>query len=949
MSVSEVAAPIQKPRRAVLSPTQLFDRAGIAKTISEAHAAGMAPDDLRNLALGLFRDALEAGRTRAREVLDATRGGLACAGNLSKLEDELIRALHAFAVTYLHPAPSATARRLVIAAVGGYGRATLAPGSDIDLLFLLPADDDNWGKRVTEAVLYLLWDLKQKVGHSTRSVGECLIQSRRDMTVRTALLEARFILGDEKLFADMYSRFDKEIVQHNPREFVVAKLEERDTRISKEGQSRYLVEPNVKEGKGGLRDLNSLFWIAKYVYRMREASELVDAGLFTPRQYRRFLRCEEFLWLVRCHLHFLAGRPEEILSFDMQRPIAERLGYAGRGGLSGIERFMKHYFLIAKEVGDLTAVLSAALEERHAKPPAVLDRFHFRMRRQDKLIASMGFAVENGRLKAARPDVFTHDPVNLIRMFWLADRDSVALHPDLTHLAISHLYLIDAHLRENPEANRLFLEILSSRKSPEVVLRLMNEAGVLGRFIPPFGRIVAMMQFNMYHHYTVDEHLLRALGFLADIDAHRHREDLPLTDTMMSSIEKRRALYVAVFLHDVAKGRTEDHSIAGAAVARHLCPRLGLAPDETETVVWLIENHLVMSDTAQRRDLADRRTIETFAARVQTIERLKMLFILTVCDIQAVGPGVWNSWKGELLRTLFLETQIVLGGGHSKTERTERIERAKAELRAQLPEWSDDEFAAYAGRHSQAYWLRVDLPRKIRHAQLIEKNKTDTLEPIIDFQTDASRGVTEITLIAPDHPRLLSIVAGACTAAGANIVDAQIFTTNDGVALDSFFVSRTFPRDDDELRRGERIALAIEQALRGQIRLSELVAAKGAAAAAKGTPFSVPPQVSIDNELSNRYTVIEVSGRDRVGLLYAITDILSRLNLNIGSAHIVTFGEKAADVFYVTDLTGAKITTSGRKASIRQKLLDAFPSRAPGAAKPAPIAPPSTGGEGATA
>ena len=455
-------------------------------------------------------------------MLDATRGGLACAGNLSKLEDELIRALHAFAVTYLHPAPSATARRLVVAAVGGYGRATLAPGSDIDLLFLLPADDDNWGKRVTEVVLYLLWDLKQKVGHSTRSVGECLIQSRRDMTVRTALLEARFILGDEKLFADMYSRFDKEIVQHNPREFVVAKLEERDTRISKEGQSRYLVEPNVKEGKGGLRDLNSLFWIAKYVYRMREASDLVDAGLFTPRQYRRFLRCEEFLWLVRCHMHFLTGRPEEILSFDMQRPIAERLGYAGRGGLSGVERFMKHYFLIAKEVGDLTAVLSAALEERHAKPPAMLDRFHFRMRRQDKLIKVCGFTVENGRLKAGRPDVFTHDPVNLIRMFWLADRDSVALHPDLVHLAISRLYLIDAHLREDPEANRLFLDILSSRKSPEVVLRLMNEAGVLGRFIPPFGRIVAMMQFNMYHHYTVDEHLLRAVGL-----SRRHRRAPP--------------------------------------------------------------------------------------------------------------------------------------------------------------------------------------------------------------------------------------------------------------------------------------------------------------------------------------------------------------------------------------------------------------------------------------
>ncbi|QAY95006.1 [protein-PII] uridylyltransferase [Methylovirgula ligni] len=929
MSLSDLVPPLEKPRRqaTAIPLAQLFDRAKIGAEIAKAHAEGLAGDALRRQALELFRAGLDSGRERAQEVLFASGGGLACATNLSKLEDELIRALYDFSVTYLYPAPDPNAPCLVVAAVGGYGRATLAPGSDIDLLFLLPSAEDAWGKHVTESMLYLLWDLKQKVGHSTRCVEECLVQSRRDMTIRTALLEARFILGDEKLFDDMCRRFDKEIVHRSPREFVVAKLEERDTRISKAGQSRYLVEPNVKEGKGGLRDLNSLFWIAKYVYRVRQASDLVDAGLFTRREYRLFCRCEEFLWRVRCHLHFITGRAEEILSFDLQRPIAERLGYAGRGGLSGVERFMKHYFLIAKEVGDLTAVLSAALEERHAKPAAVLDRFHIRVRRQDKLIKEFGFLIENGRLKAGRPDVLDHDPVNMIRMFWLADRYGVALHPDLMHLAISRLHLIDSNLRDDPEANQLFLDVLSSRNSPEVVLRLMNEAGVLGRFIPPFGRIVAMMQFNMYHHYTVDEHLLRAVGYLADIDAQRHRDDLPLTNTIMASIEKRRVLCVAVFLHDIAKGRTEDHSIAGAAVARHLCPRLGLTPAETETVAWLIENHLVMSDTAQRRDLADQRTIETFAARVQTIERLKMLFVLTVCDIQAVGPGVWNGWKGELLRTLFLETQIVLGGGHTKTERTERIQKAKAELRAQLPNWTDADFEAYAARHSQAYWLRVDLPRKIRHAQLLNQTEIDLPDPIIDIRTDAFRAVTEITLIAIDHPRLLAIVAGSCAATGANIVDAQIFTSNDGLAVDTFFISRTFERDEDEIRRGERIALAIEQALRGQIRLAEILAAKHAAAA-KDTPFDVPAQVSIDNELSNRYTVIEVSGRDRPGLLYAITDILSQLNLNIASAHIVTFGEKAADVFYVTDLTGAKITTSGRRAAIRQKLLTAFPGQA---------------------
>jgi [protein-PII] uridylyltransferase len=934
MAMTDLAPALEKPSRrtSLLTSEQLFDRAKIAAAIAKAHAGGMGLDDLRKYAVDLFREALGAGRGRARAALEATRGGLACAGNLAMIQDELIRALYDFVVTYLRPAPKGRRYRLVVAAVGGYGRSTLAPGSDIDLLFLLGDDKDDLGERVAEAMLYLIWDLRQKVGHSTRSVAECLRQSKSDMTVRTALLEARFILGDEDLFEDMRRRFEKEIVHHNPRDFVAAKLAERDTRISRAGRSRYLVEPNVKEGKGGLRDLNTLFWIAKYVYRVREASDLVAAGLFTNREYRLFCRCEEFLWRVRCHLHFLTGRPEEVLSFDVQRAVADRLGYASRGGLAGVERFMKHYFLVAKDVGDLTAVLCAALEENQAKPAAVLDRFASHARPHEKGLRSAGFAIEKGRITAAGPEVFTRDPVNLIRLFWMADRNGLAIHPDAKRLVISALKLIDAKLRANPEANRLFLDILTSRNSPEVVLRLMNEAGVLGRFIPEFGRIVALMQFNMYHHYTVDEHLLRAIGQLADLEAQRYREEHPLASVIMPSIEKRSALYVAMFLHDIGKGRTQDHSLAGVAVARQLCPRLGLSPAETEAVAWLVENHLIMSDTAQRRDLGDRRTIETFAARVQTLERLKMLLVLTVCDIQAVGPGVWNGWKGELLRTLYWETEVVLAGGHSARERTWRVERAKSELREKLADWSDLEFETYAARHQQAYWLRVDLPRKVRHAKLLRTAEARLPVPVIDIATDAFRGVTELTVIAPDHPRLLSIVAGACAAAGANIVDAQIYTTNDGLALDTFFVSRGFERDDDELRRADRMTQTIERTLRGEVRLSDLIAAKGAPAGARQTSFDVPAEVSIDNELSNKFTVLEVSGRDRPGLLYSITTILSGLNLNIGSAHIATFGERAADVFYVTDLTGAKIVSSSRKAAIRQKLLTAFTAPVPAGA-----------------
>jgi [protein-PII] uridylyltransferase len=886
---------------------------------------GENPAIFRKAATDRFRQALAEGRARVQAAFEADNRGLSCATRLAHLEDELIQAIHHYVVSFVHPAAREASERLCVAAVGGYGRATLGPESDIDLLFLLPDRQTPYDESVVEAMLHVLWDLRQKVGHSTRSVEECLRQARGDITVRTALLEARLLFGDKTLFADMRSRFDKEVVRSTPQEFVAAKLAERDARITRAGASRYLVEPNIKEGKGGLRDLNTLFWISKYVYRVEDPQELVAAGLFTAKEFHLFRRCEEFLWRVRCHLHFIAQRPEEKLTFDRQRVIAERLGYVTRAGLSDVERFMKHYFLVAKAVGDLTVIVCAALEERQAKPRAMLDRFMGRLQRNRRRAVPGGdFAIEVDRVTVARTDVFERDPVNLIRLFWVADHYGLAIHPDATRLVTQSLGRIDAALRNDPEANRLFLEILTSRNAPETVLRLMNEAGVLGRFIPDFGRIVAMMQFNMYHHYTVDEHLLRAVGILAAIENRRLDEDHPLCSEVLPSIANRTALYVALFLHDVAKGRKEDHSIAGAEVMRKLGPRLGLSEAETETAAWLIEYHLVMSNTAQSRDLSDPRTIQTFAATVQTLERLRMLLVLTVCDIKAVGPGVWNGWKGQLLRTLYWETEVVLSGGHSAVDRKGRVLESQEELRRALPGWSDPEFDAYAARHYPAYWLKVDLPHKIQHAKLLRLTEVAMRSLATEFATDAFRGVTELTVVAPDHPRLLSIIAGACAAAGANIVDAQIFTTSDGLALDTICVSRAFDRDEDELRRAGRIAEAIEKSLRGEIRLGEVVAARAETPKAREKTFSLAPEVTIDNNLSHRYTVVEVSGLDRPGLLFDLTAVLARLSLNIGSAHIVTFGEKAVDSFYVTDLTGAKVTDFSRQATIRRQLLEIF-------------------------
>ncbi len=877
----------------------------------------------RTAAVDLFRSTLAEGRARARARLEARGSGLACAQLISQLQDELIGAIYDYVVNFVYPADNPTfAERLTVVAVGGYGRGMLAPGSDIDLLFLLPYKQTPWGESVVEAILYVLWDLRQKVGHATRSVAECMRQARADMTIRTTLLEARFILGSTELFTELQDAFDREVARSDAREFVAAKLAERETRVRRAGASRYLVEPNVKEGKGGLRDLNTLFWISKYVYRVRDVKELVAAGLFTSAELSLFERCDEFLWRVRCHLHFATGRAEERLSFDVQPAMAARLGYHNRGGLSRVERFMKHYFLVAKEVGDLTAIVCAALEEKQAKPRAIFDRFIQPFRRRRK--APHGdFVIAQDRISVADENVFHRDPVNIIRLFWMADHHGLPLHPDALRAVTLSLREIDPDLRADKEANRLFLEILLSRNMTEIILRRMNETGVLGRFVPDFGRIVALMQFNMYHHYTVDEHLLRAVGGLSDLEAGRLPEHQQLVGEILPTIVNRKVLYLGLFLHDIAKGRKEDHSVAGMDVARSVCPRLGFTPGETETVAWLVEHHLTMSSFAQSRDLSDRVTIESFAAIVQTIERLKMLFVLTVCDINAVGPGVLDAWKSQLLRVLYWETEVVLGGGHSSVDRKSRVAAAVDELRAALPEWSDEEFEAYARRHYPAYWLKVDLARKLHHAHMLAKLTGAETPLATAVELDRARGAVELTVIAPDHRRLLSIIAGGCAASGANIVDAHIFTTVDGLALDTIFVSRAFDFDEDEMRRARRIADFIAKALKGDVFVSDAVKAR-ARQNQQLAAFTVAPEVVVDNSLSNVYTVIEVSGLDREGLLFDLTNAISKLNLNIASAHITTFGERAVDAFYVTDITGAKIVAPLRQAAIKRQLLDIF-------------------------
>ncbi len=916
------------PDQAATAPVDLLDVETLAAdldTLCKQHAGHER--ELRTALAQRLKGALVAGRAKAEQLLLNDRHGRRCAERLCHMQDEIIRLLFELAQRHLYPSQNRSeAERMAVVATGGYGRGLLAPGSDIDLLFVLPYKQTAWGESIAETILYCLWDMGLKVGHATRSINECVRQAKADMTIRTAVLESRFLLGDRKLFDEMVARFDKDVAQGTAPEFVAAKLAEREERHRRAGQSRYLVEPNVKDGKGGLRDLHTLFWIAKYVYRVREPEELIEKGVFNRSEYMLFRRCEDFLWSVRCHMHFVTGRPEERLSFDIQREIAVRLGYTSHPGLRDVERFMKHYFLIAKDVGDLTAILCAELEDSQAKAMPVLSRMmaRFRPSKRRTLSETEDFIVDYNRIHVADQSVFKRDPLNLIRIFHLAQKYNLAFHPDAMRAIRHSLHLIDNDLRENEEANRLFLEILTSMNDAETVLRRMNEAGVLGKFVRTFGRIVAMMQFNMYHHYTVDEHLLRCIGILSDIEAGR-TEDAPFATELMRTMqpEHRTLLYVALFLHDIAKGRIEDHSIAGARVARRLCPRFGLSPAETETVAWLVEQHLVMSTVAQSRDLSDRVTIQNFADVVQSVERLKLLTLLTTADIKGVGPGVWNGWKAQLIRTLYYETEPVLTGGFSEVNRAQRVAMAQAELRAQLSDWPTEEIDAYMARHYPAYWLKVDLPTKVAHARFVRATEAAGQSLATAINLNDARGVAELTIYAPDHPRLLSIIAGACATTGANIVDAQIYTTTDSRALDTIAVSRGFERDDDEERRAKRVAATIEQALRGDLRLPDMVA-KRATPKGRLKAFAIEPEVTINNQWSNRYTMVEVTGLDRPGLLYELTATLSKLNLNIASAHVATFGERVVDVFYVTDLLGDKISSATRQAAIKRALLQLF-------------------------
>jgi [protein-PII] uridylyltransferase len=893
----------------------IIDRRALTERLSLVVGSVQAPALDRSAFVAPLKVALTAGRAEIRRRFEATGDGAATIRAQCFLIDQLIRALFDLVTQVIYPLPNPTSgERLAIIAVGGYGRGELAPYSDIDLLFLLPYKRTPHTEQIVEYLLYLLWDLGVKIGQSTRSVDECLRQAKSDLTIRTALLEARYLWGDQALFNEFKKRFDSDIVKGSAAQFVASKLAERDARHKRLGDSRYQLEPNIKEGKGGLRDLHTLFWIAKYIYRTDDVGKLVDLGVLSAEESQRFDRAQKFLWTVRCHIHYLAGRAEERLTFDLQTEIGRRMGYTDHAGSRGVERFMKHYFLVAKDIGDLTRIFCAILEA---------DQKHKRrlswVRWGDGRRSLGGFVVDGEWLTIASEDFFKKNPPALLRLFQVAQQHELDIHPRALRAASLSLRLINQQLRDNSEANRLFLEILTSRKDPETALRRMNEAGVLGRFIPDFGRVVAQMQYDMYHVYTVDEHTLFAIGILHKIESGLLEEELPLATQLMPTIVSRRALYLAVLLHDIAKGRGGDHSEIGEQIALKLGPRLGLSAEETETVAWLVRWHLLMSGTAFKLDIGDRQTIGNFVERVQSPERLKLLLVLTVADIRAVGPKVWNGWKAALLRELYHRAIELISGGLSGEGRESRAAAAQAAARRLLPDFSEPEFATFVSRGYSYYWLSFDAPTHSRHARLMREAEASGAPLTVEKRVDPYRSVTEITLYTADHPGLFSRIAGALAVSGANIVDAKIITMSNGMALDTFWVQDSNGGPFDRPDKLAKLAVVFENVLSGDLKPHRELAHLPAFPS-RTRVFMVTPRVLLDNKASGSHTVIEVNGRDRPGLLFEVTRALTGLNLQVSSAKISTYGEKVVDVFYVKDLFGHKIEHSAKLAEIQRTL-----------------------------
>lgn len=764
---------------------------------------------------------------------------------------------------------------VALVAIGGYGRAEMSPGSDIDLIAYHESPLSAAARRELQSINGWAWPDGHALSllvHDSESLGVLLAQ---DVPALTSLLDRRLIAGSKKLYREMDAALEKAKKTHGADRLIAAKLDEQEQRHKKFGDSRYDLQPNVKEGKGALRDLHTLRWLSQIVLGDGSSKAMVKAGILLRDEAERLDAAQKFFGAVRYHLHNITGTRQDRLTFESQPAVAAAMGYTDENANVRAETFMRDYFRMTQETGHLTRILCSVLEDRAIAPNAATAGH----RKPDLIETAAGFTLKQNRLTVPDSKTFLKNPETALHLFRAGQVHNLDIHPDALRHLRKALPKLEKTLPDNRAAHAVFHDILCDAHRCAQTLRRLNETGVLAALIPAFANIQAHMQYDMYHTVTADEHTIRACAILHDIAGGKMAEQAPVSTAIYPKLAMPRLLHLAMFLHDIAKGGGEDHAKAGAEHARSVAPAFGLDAAETEMLAWLVENHLLMTMTAFKRDIDDAKTVDDFVAVVQSPEKLKMLTCLTVADIMAVGPNVWNSWKANLLRQLYQRAYDRMTGVPS-------------------PEAGGD-LAPFLG--------------------MIEQNAKTQLV----FRANPAADCSQLVVYTADAPALFSTLAGAIAAAGANIVQARIFTLSSGMVLDVFDIQGV----NGAVYENEKFLLrSVRAALDGKLDIAGEIAQRRRQSRKRGTA-ALPPRVTIDNTASDLHTLIEVNAADRAGLLYDITQALAALGLNIHAAKVATFGRQAVDVFYVKDAFGLKILHPDRLASIEKDLIMALASR----------------------
>uniref|UniRef100_A0A831XLB6 Bifunctional uridylyltransferase/uridylyl-removing enzyme n=1 Tax=Geobacter metallireducens TaxID=28232 RepID=A0A831XLB6_GEOME len=886
-------------------------------TSQETGDAGRASfEEKRPLYLAASKHFLTHYRQEIRAMHNAGEPGSVVVRHLTAMTDTLIRKLFR-SITRDMALTGRVREPLTLTAIGGYGRGELNPYSDIDLMFLYSGKDQARVEDIAQKLLYFLWDMRLDVGYSVRTLQDCVDMATSDLTVRTALLDARVIAGSRLLFKDFGKVMLTQILSKRSDSFIKEKVEELRKRREKYGSSVYLLEPNVKESEGGLRDLHTALWVAKIKYKIADIRELIVKGVMNEEEVASYSEALSYLWRIRNELHFHAGRKNDQLTFDAQINLARFFGYRDEGKTLAVEEFMRDYYLHATRVEHLSSSLITKCSQREEGAMKIIGYF---IRRH----VGEGFYIIKGELVIPDESVLHKEPARLMKIFEYAQKHGVAISVTVKSLIRKNLHLINDKFRRSREVNQSFFAILRSDKGASQTLQLMHHLEFLNRFIPEFGNIYCKVQHDLYHIYTVDTHSLFAVEEIEKLLRGDYATQLPLLTRLARQVDKRELLILGVLFHDIGKGEGGGHAEKGAAMIPTIARRMGLSKEDSERLEFLVRSHLLMAHIAQRRDLHDDKMIIQFARQMGKSENLTMLYLLTYADIRAVGTDVWTDWKAMLLQELYEKSFNVLERGDFRleagSERVKKVKRTVLELLGD--EYTvaavKEELKGMTNRH-----LLSNSPRVVaEHVKLLLALEHEKIITRLDHESEG--GYSNFTICTFDVPGLFSMITGVMAANGINILGAQIHTSSNGKALDILQVNSPQGFVITDEGRWKRVEEDLRQVLTGKTHVAKLVEMRRRPTllAEKAKP-RFPARVEIDNEVSSDYTVIDIYTHDKVGLLYQITSTLTELGLYIGVSKISTKVDQVADVFYVKDIFGHKITSPERLDEIREKLLKA--------------------------